>query len=50
MEWQTPTLSGTLMSVQNDATLKTNWHDLKIFDTEEKAVNYIKNLVGMAET
>lgn len=48
MQWQTPTLSGTLMSVQNDADLTTNWHAFKRFENEADAVSYLKNLAGMA--
>lgn len=48
MQWQTPTLSGTLMSVQNDADLTTNWHAFKRFENEADAVNYLKSLAGMA--
>lgn len=50
MQWQTPTLSGALMSVQNTASLKTNWHAFKPFEKEADAVAYLKAHAGMAAT
>ena len=48
MQWQTPTLSGTLMSVQNDTDLTTNWHAFRHFEKEAGAVNYLKTKANMA--
>lgn len=48
IQWQTPSLSGSLMAVENDASGTVNWYEFERFPTLEKALAFLQNHAGMA--
>lgn len=47
IEWQTPTITGRLMGVQNDATLKQRFRRRATFDTLAEAVAWLDAKAGI---
>lgn len=47
IEWQTPTISGEIMAVQNDATLANNFRRRATFATEAEAVAWLNTKAGI---
>lgn len=47
IEWQTPTISGKLMGVQNDSSLANNFRRRASFDTEAAAKAWLDNKAGI---
>lgn len=47
IEWQTPTLTGRIMGVQNDSTMATNYRRRATFDTEAAARSWLNTKAGI---
>lgn len=48
IEWQTPTLTGRIMGVQNDSTMATKYRVRATFDTEAAARTWLNTKAGIA--
>lgn len=48
IEWQTPTITGRIMGVQNDESLAINFRRRANFDTEAAAQAWLKTKAGIA--
>lgn len=48
IEWQTPTITGRIMGVQNTATLETNFRRRANFDTEAAARTWLNTKAGIS--
>lgn len=48
IEWQTPTINGKIMSVQNDETLANNFRRRATFDTEAAAKAWLNAKAGIS--
>lgn len=47
IEWQTPTITGRIMGVRNDATLLANYRRIASFDTLAAAVTWLDTKAGI---
>lgn len=47
VSWQTPTVSGTIMGVQNDASLTDNFYEESSFNTVAEADAYLKKMAAI---
>ena len=47
IEWQTPTITGRIMGVRNDATLLANYRRIATFDTLAAAVTWLDTKAGI---
>lgn len=48
IEWQTPTLNGTIFGITNDTSGKIKYRDIKSFDTEAAAKNWLNTKAGIS--
>ena len=48
IEWQTPTITGRIMGVQNDASLAINFRRRANFDTEAAAKTWLNTKAGIS--
>jgi len=48
IEWQTPTLTGRIMGVQNYSTMETNFRQRATFDTEAAARAWLNTKAGIS--
>lgn len=48
IEWQTPTINGKIMGVQNDSSLATNFRRRATFDTEAAAKSWLNTKAGIS--
>ena len=48
IEWQTPTINGKIMSVQNDSSLANNFRRRATFDTEAAAKAWLNTKAGIS--
>lgn len=48
IEWQTPTISGKIMGVQNDSTLANNFRRRATFETEAEAKTWLDTKAGIS--